>query len=431
MRAGFGRADITPPLGTRMLGFGGRDRTEGCKGVHDPLYVRALYLEQGSERALVLAFDLCFFSREVADRYKGALGRLLDLTPRQVLINFSHTHAGANTGMWAYSDYTMPDVHYLRDLETAILRAAQAAQDSVRAVDIFAGVTTTTLPLSRRKIDVSGYAQWAPAPEGPTYNRLPVILLKDDDGRPLSLLFSVSCHPSTVGGHFISADYPGVACERLNRYLKTDGSLFLQGVGGDTKARVIGDGEEWRSGRWSDVDDAGEIVANEVIRLLESGLTPVEPALRCVLEEMHWPYQPLPAREQFEIISDNEQEFDLRRLWAERLGQRLDRGETLPAAASVLAHGVQIGEGVRLVGLEGEAVAEWGPIIDGYYGDGVTMPMGYTNGTQLYLPVSRMLPEQGYEVESYFEYGAPAGLAPGMEDHLLAALARMRAKGIR
>ena len=47
MRAGFAKANITPPPGTRMLGFGGRDRTEGCKGVHDPLYVRALYLEPG------------------------------------------------------------------------------------------------------------------------------------------------------------------------------------------------------------------------------------------------------------------------------------------------------------------------------------------------------------------------------------------------
>jgi len=137
MRAGFGKANITPPVGTRMLGFGGRDRAEGCKGVHDPLYTRALYLEHGGERALILAYDLCFFSRETADRYKGALGRLLDLTPRQILINFSHTHAGANTGMWSYSDYTMPDIHYLRDLQAATLRAAEQAVDAAREADLF------------------------------------------------------------------------------------------------------------------------------------------------------------------------------------------------------------------------------------------------------------------------------------------------------
>jgi hypothetical protein len=414
-----------------MLGFGGRDRTDGCKGVHDPLYARALYLEHGGERALILAYDLCFFSREVADRYKGALGRALDLTPRQMLINFSHTHAGANTGMWSYSDYAMPDIHYLRDLEAATLRAAEQAHDAARGVDLHTGVTRTSLPLSRRKVDASGYAQWAPAPEGLVYNRLPLALFTDDDGKPVALVFSVSCHPSTVGGHLISADYPGEACERLNEYLNADCSLFLQGVGGDTKARVIGDGEEWRSGKFGDVDDAGEIVAIEAIRALDAGLTPTEPALKCALEEMQWPLQPLPTRAEFMHMRDNPREFDLKRLWAERMIQRLERGEELPTSASILAHGMQIGEGVRLLGLEGEAVAEWGPIIADFYGGGVTFPLGYTDGTQLYLPVTRMLPEQGYEVESYYEYGAPAPLAPGMEEHVLAVLGRLRAKGIR
>jgi len=399
--------------------------------VHDPLYARALYLEHDGERALILAYDLCFFSREVADRYKGALGRVLDLTPRQILINFSHTHAGANTGMWSYSDYTMPDIHYLRDLEAATLRAAQAAVDDARGVDLLTGAARTSLPRSRRKLDSSGYAQWLPAPEGPTYNHLPLALFQDDDGKPVALIFSVSCHPSTVGGHLISADYPGAACERLNEYLHADCSLFLQGVGGDSKARVIGEGEEWRSGKFGDVDDAGEIVATEVIRALDAGLKPTAPALACALEEMHWPYTQQPSREEFEHLRDNEQEFDLKRLWAERMVQRLDRGETLPTTASILAHGMQIGEGTRLVGLEGEAVAEWGPAIADCYDGGVTFPMGYTDGTALYLPVTRMLPEQGYEVESYYEYGAPAPLAPGMEEHVLAALGRLRVKGVK
>jgi len=41
--------------------------------------------------------------------------------------------------------------------------------------------------------------------------------------------------------------------------------------------------------------------------------------------------------------------------------------------------------------------------------------LGYTDGAQLYLPAERMLAEGGYEVDSYYEYGYPAGLAPGFE----------------
>lgn len=430
MKAGFGKADITPSLGTRMLGFGGRDRSGGCQEVHDPLFVRALYLEHGGERALILAFDLCFFSRVTAERYKGALGRLLDLTARQILINFSHTHNGPATDMWSFNSYQPVDEEYLNALEVATLAAARQATDAARPVSVWAGTARTTLPRSRRRINAAGYAEWAPAPAGPIYNRLPVTLFKDDAGQPAALLFSVACHPSTIGNYGISADYPGVACARLNAYLQADCSLFLQGVGGDTKARVVGEGEAWRSGDWKDVDAAGEIVAGEVIRKLKSGLTRVEATLHCVLEEMSWPLVTVPTREELSSIGEDTRADELKRLWARRMGRRLEQGEVLSGAVPILAHGVQIGQQVRLIGLEGEAVAELGSLIEGFYGGGVTFPLGYTDGTQLYLPVSHMISERGYEVESYYEYDIPAPLARGMEEPLHAVLTRLYERGI-
>ena len=57
MRAGFSRRDITPPLGTRMFGWGGRDEERGCDEVHDPLYVRALWLDDGGETAVIAGSD--------------------------------------------------------------------------------------------------------------------------------------------------------------------------------------------------------------------------------------------------------------------------------------------------------------------------------------------------------------------------------------
>ncbi|MFO7976363.1 MAG: hypothetical protein R6V12_17210, partial [Candidatus Hydrogenedentota bacterium] len=33
MNAGFARVDITPPVGTTMMGFGARDMDHGCTGV--------------------------------------------------------------------------------------------------------------------------------------------------------------------------------------------------------------------------------------------------------------------------------------------------------------------------------------------------------------------------------------------------------------
>ena len=41
-----------------------------------------------------------------------------------------------------------------------------------------------------------------------------------------------------------------------------------------------------------------------------------------------------------------------------------------------------------------------------------------------------MLPQGGYEVISFWEYGLPARLAPGMEDAMTKALRTLRERGI-
>jgi len=96
----------------------------------------------------------------------------------------------------------------------------------------------------------------------------------------------------------------------------------------------------------------------------------------------------------------------------------------------VIIQGLQLGKGLRLIGIESEAVAEWGPFIDKFYGGGITFSLGYTNGQGLYLPVSSMLDEGGYEVDSYWEYGYPSRLAKGMENVVRDGLIELRKQGI-
>jgi len=143
LRAGFAVEKITPPLGTRMMGFGSRDYQQGCQGVHDDIHVRALFIEHGGERALILAYDLCFIGREEADRFKGALGRELDLLPRQILMNASHNHVSPAVGTWYWAGYLPAERHYVDQLERATLRAARRARADVREVTMSSGIGAT------------------------------------------------------------------------------------------------------------------------------------------------------------------------------------------------------------------------------------------------------------------------------------------------
>lgn len=432
MKAGFAKVRITPPAGTNMMGFAGRDRQHGCEGIHDDIFTRALFIEHGGAEVLIMGFDLCFFGREQANRYIGAIGRKLGLAPGQILLNTSHTHVGPATAIWAFGDYDAPpDPLYLRELEQAILKAASQSRDSMRDVTVWAGSTRSSVPLSRRKPDKDGKVFWAPNPEGVVCDTLPICMFKDTDDKPVCLLFSISCHPSTIGGFEISADYPGVAMDRIDAYLGAECSLFLQGTGGDAKASLIGKGSErWRVGNWSLVAETGKMAANEVILALESGLEQIEPEICAHTIEMGWALAQPFDRDGYKEIMEDKNTSELRRLWAERQVLLLDRGEELSDLASITAHGVKIGKGLRLIGLEGEAVAGLGLIMLNFYKDGFTFPLGYTDGAQLYLPVESMLEEGGYEVVSYYEYGFPAPFVRGFEKVLTDTLKELRERGI-
>jgi len=438
LTAGFARVRVTPPLGTAMTGFGARDwDPAGCRDIHDDLYARALYLSKGTKEALIMGFDLLFFSRDEADRFKGAIGRRLNLSPYQILLNTSHTHTGPKVGTWFY---TPSDRYYLQFLENAIVQAAVQAKASAREVTAWKGVTRSAVPMSRRKKLPNGIVDFAPNPDGTVCDTLPVTLFKDRQGKPVCLLFAISCHPSTIKGdersYCISADYPGAAMAELDRYLGATATLFLQGAGGDAKASVIGTGaDHWRSGTWDDVARAGKMVADEVVPVLETGLTRIEPELIMTSIEMEWPLaQPFSRAEYDEIMAIPQAHSDsmpeVMQMWAKEPIQLIARGFKLPSTVTITAHGMHLGEGLRLVGIEGELVAELGILIEKFYGSGVTYAMGYTDGAQLYLPTSAMLDEGGYEAESYWEYRQPAPLAKGHEKILTAALEQLQDRGI-
>ncbi len=422
MLTGFASVNVNPPLGTPMMGFGSRDRDHGCEAIHDDVFVRACYLEHDGAAALLLGYDMCFVGRADADRFKGAIGRWLDLTPSQVLINTSHSHVGPMVGTW-YDAHPAPG--YVDQLCVATVQAAREAHAAAVEVTMWAGEATTRLPMSRRRKVEGGY-QNAPNPGGFAYDRVPLCLLRDRAGAPVCLIFSVSCHPSMVSGWEISSEYPGYARLGLAEHLGADVSLFLQGVGGDAKPSIMGEGPaRWDPAAWEDVERAGRMVAEEVIPALDD-LRQIKPGIATATREVDWPLEPPQALEWYEAEAANEELAEVRRIWAAGVAEKLRAGEPLPAAATLTVQGVRLGEGLRLVGIEGEAVSEWGPIIAGCYDAGVTFPMGYANGEGLYLPVTRMLDEGGYEVVSFWEYGYPSRLTPGFEETMLATLADLR-----
>ncbi|MFC1608374.1 hypothetical protein ACFL47_10430 [Candidatus Latescibacterota bacterium] len=438
MKAGFSKVKVTPPVGTAMTGFGFRDYDPGgCRGIHDDLFARGLYLEQGEEKALILGFDLLFFSRDEADRFKGAIGRRIDLSPKEIFLNTSHTHTGPKVGTW---DYSGSDRLYLQFLEDAIVETAIIARNAARDVTLRAGNAHTELPYNRRLPLPDGVIDFAPNPDGATYKKAPFCLFEDMNGKAVCFLFSASCHPSTIKGndrtYQVSADYPGVAMNMLDEHFGATCSLFLQGAAGDTKSTIIGKGERYfRSGDWPDVEKSGALLANDIKKAIAGGYTAIEPDLKSAMVEMDFPLQQSRTREEFVEVTikppaHSESIPEGMKRWALEKIELIDRGLGLPTSVPMTAHGIQLGKGLRLVGVEAEIVAELGDLIENSYSDGITFPMGYTDGAQMYLPTTKMIDEGGYEVESYYEYRHPSGLAKGIDGILAQGVKDLQDNGI-
>ncbi|MCE9591705.1 MAG: hypothetical protein K8S99_14415 [Planctomycetes bacterium] len=436
MYAAFAKANITPPIGCRMVGYATRDAAGPAKTIHDDLFVSALWMDHGGEKALILAYDLCLFDRAAVAEFKARVQKELGLQPRQVLMNTSHTHSGPNTCRWTVGAFIHPpDPAYMAKVLDATIDAARRARDAAKPVLMYAGWTTTKLPVSRRKIDAQGKAQWAPAPDVPVLNSAPFLLMRESpnaDGKPICLLYSVSCHPSTINGHAISADYPGVANRVLDEALGASCAMFLQGCAGDTKASVIADadgGASWRYGDWEDVERAGRMVADNVLAAMKQGTTQVAPSVAAAIEDVQLPLAQPPSRAELAAIA-SKREHPSMHLWAQSQVDLLDKGQPLATHAPVVVQAIRISKGVRIIAIEGEPVAGIGRRVEQQFQQGITFPLGYSNGQGLYIPTEAMLPEGGYEVESAWEYGFPAPLAVGFESALFTAIDRFKAVGV-
>ena len=67
MEAGAAKVEITPPLGTPLTGDA-RRLGRGALEVHDPLWARCLFLDDGETALFLVAADLCVINPDLRER---------------------------------------------------------------------------------------------------------------------------------------------------------------------------------------------------------------------------------------------------------------------------------------------------------------------------------------------------------------------------
>lgn len=423
MQAGVSTRTITPPLGTEMMGFAARDH--GAEGIHDELSVRTLWLADDETGLALISADLSGLSADEVDLLRGRIGRRTGLKPAQILINCTHTHAGPLTAPRTYARGAF-DAAYRDRLRVAIVESVADAQQSAQPASLAVATGTCDAGINRRLPTSSGIIM-APNPDAP-FNRDGVALwVETAAGAPLAVLFSVSCHPTTMGAnnYQISAEFPGVARRIVESELDGAVAIFMQGAAGEVKPRQTADfaAKRFRAGTFADVDAVGDVVAQSVLQMLKGARHPVRGALRAAAGAASLPFDlPADPDAHYRAMANDEKLPGAVRTWAaQRLAQWKEGA--LPAAIDCPVQVIRFGDTFCLATYGGELCSPHTDHLQAAIQADVVFAMGYSNGAIGYLPTDQMLGEGGYEAVDSVPYmtGLSAPFAPGIDQHLVDA----------
>ena len=209
---GFSREDITPALGVPLCGY---FNPRPNKGALDRLNVKAAAFRTGDKIAAIVSYDLCLMTRAIMDGIAEKVNAVLPELAGNTLYCCTHTHTGPYTSKLFGADC---DEEYMNSLTAKTISALQQAVKSLAPAELYAATTEcTTLAFNRRYIMKNGKTLTNPGklnpeidhPEGTTDPQIIMMQVKQN-GKAVFMLANISNHTDTIGGDWVSADWPGI-----------------------------------------------------------------------------------------------------------------------------------------------------------------------------------------------------------------------------
>lgn len=221
---GAGKTDITPEPGCYMGGYFMRNGK--ATGAHDRLYARALMLDNGRAKAVLVTLDLVIIGGVLAGEVKDEIEEKLGIPPAMVSISVTHTHAGPQGYYEEYGKYPkIVDMEMKQFMKERMLEAVREANDSLAPATV--GFTSFQLEdFNRNRHD----------PNGPVDRTAVLMLARDPDGKPVAGFLNFAAHPTVLGADNleISGDWAGLFALAMERKLG-EGVVFqlIQGAAGN------------------------------------------------------------------------------------------------------------------------------------------------------------------------------------------------------
>jgi hypothetical protein len=367
-------------------------RTKPSEGVRQEIYVKALALQDGTGKTVVLVTsDLSGFRREVAEVIARRAEKNFGLARDRLALNASHNHSGPLTGLMRgpiRPGYKLDEKHrevvrrYTEGLIDKTVDVIGAAIRSLSPATLHFGQGLAGIAVNRRR-DRAGMRH-LPAPVD---HDVPVLSVRDPSGSLRAIVAGYACHATVLSDYQINGDWPGYAQEELERAHPGATALFVQGGGADANPlprRSVELAQEY-----------GQVLAAAVGDVLRGKMKPLGGPLRTAFELVDLPFQGPRTRDEIRKRLD-----DQNPAWRSRatyLLQVLDSGGAIPDRYSYPVQVWQFGPDLKWIALGGEVVVDYSLRLKAQHGWENTWVAGYSNDVMGYIPSLRVLKEGGYE----------------------------------
>ena len=242
MKISYGESIISPEIGTPVAGYGLHDVSTSKL---DDLYLSALALNDGQKKIVIISYDLLGIDEIWIKEIRADISAVFGGRESDCIISCTHTHSGPNTRTLPNHPEVL-EVDYLTKLK-------QLTLDTVRAIFSREFIETSVFFYSglcdenrnRRYIGPENRCSFLPhrrdmerIADGICDKEIGgLCFINKATRQPEYIIGNFAAHPLAghapgVGGHRISADFPG----QFRKYIQSEtgaGCMFLSGAAGD------------------------------------------------------------------------------------------------------------------------------------------------------------------------------------------------------
>jgi neutral ceramidase len=267
---GVAKVDITP---TNLMGLTSQ-WGKPLVGVHDPIFVRALVLDNGTNTAAIVSADLVEFGDTV--NLRNRITRDVGITADHLIIAATHDHSApkpsfsavmAGGGATAAQAFTLN----VYDKVVDALKQAKASTQPAR-MGIWTG--KADLNINRDEFDSRNSLGWhlGVNPDRQSDKTVWVVKFETLSGDPIAVLFNYAVHSVVAGpaSDQLTGDLAGAAERYVELHYKNRAvALFVSGAAGDQNPIFTGPGErpEENVPVFQAIDAQGLMLGAETVRV--------------------------------------------------------------------------------------------------------------------------------------------------------------------